>query len=78
MTYIAITRRNGHWRFVCTGVDPEETYRAALEILDVQHDTYPDDERGVLSPIQEHQLDTLRVVPAATARHLLDASPRAA
>ncbi|MHB9130713.1 MAG: hypothetical protein ACYDBB_06445 [Armatimonadota bacterium] len=66
-TYYAITRGGGHWKTVCSGRDPEEVYRQAVDLLQGMN-SYGDEEYGLLSPINERQIDLLRVVSEAVAR----------
>jgi len=66
-TYYAITRRNGRWQYVYSGADPESVYRHAADIIEGQY-ALPGDEGGPVSPVTEHMLDALRVVPEVIAR----------
>jgi len=66
-TYFAIINRNGRWEFVCSGRDPEDVYRQAIEIVATP---FGDDENDepYISPTGERLVDTLRVVPEVIAR----------
>lgn len=68
--YYAITRRNDHWEYVCSGQDPQEVYREAIDLIDIPLTaSLAEEEFGSYTPPgSERLLDTLRVVPEETAR----------
>ncbi|HEX2949929.1 MAG TPA: hypothetical protein VHV83_10255 [Armatimonadota bacterium] len=66
-TYYAIARRNGQWVYICSGKNPEEIYREAIDLIEAQG-AYAAEDHLALSPSVESQLDTLRVVPAESAK----------
>lgn len=69
-TYYAITRRNGSWEYLCSGPDPQEVYREAIDMIEIPGIAATDDDDGSLytAPSSERLLDTLRVVPEDAAR----------